>query len=64
MEGYLYKRSKVDNTVKQRKFVLSEKDKILKYYVNDVSTLQSSQWPLFYLNSMLNFAFAEERTES
>jgi len=35
MEGYLYKRSKVDNTVKQRKFVLSEKDKILKYYVND-----------------------------
>ena len=37
MEGYLFKRSKIDDSVKQRRFVLSESDKILKYYVNNVS---------------------------
>ena len=39
MEGYLFKRSKIDDSLKQRRFVLSERDKILKYYVNNVSTL-------------------------
>lgn len=37
-EGYLFKRSKIDDSANLRRFVLSEKDKTLKYYVNNVST--------------------------
>jgi len=35
MEGYLFKRSKIDDSCKQRRFVLSERDNVLKYYVNN-----------------------------
>lgn len=36
MEGFLFKRSKVDDSCKQRRFVLSERDNTLKYYVSNV----------------------------
>ena len=36
MEGFLFKRSKVDDTCKQRRFVLSERDNTLKYFVSNV----------------------------
>jgi hypothetical protein len=36
MEGFLFKRSKVDDSCKQRRFVLSERDNTLKYFVSNV----------------------------
>ncbi|KAI9553247.1 hypothetical protein GHT06_021143 [Daphnia sinensis] len=35
MEGFLFKRSKVDDSCKQRRFVLSERENTLKYYVSN-----------------------------
>ena len=36
-EGFLFKRSKIDDSCKQRRFVLCERENTLKYYVNNVS---------------------------
>lgn len=37
MEGFLMKKGKKDKKVERRKFVLSEVDQTLKYYVKSVS---------------------------
>ncbi len=44
MEGYLMKRSKIDDSCRARKFVLSERDQTLKYYVSSVSCPDRALW--------------------
>lgn len=56
MEGYLMKRGKEDSKYQPRKFVLSEADDILKYYVKE------NRDPKAKLRiSELNVVFAPEK---
>lgn len=48
MEGFLHKKDKLSDTCRQRRFVLSERDQTIKYYVNNVSKFISS----FSLNAI------------
>lgn len=58
MEGFLFKRSKIDDSCKQRRFVLSERENTLKYYVNNKKTAE----PKAEIKILdMNVAFAPEK---